>query len=93
MFGKAVEAITDQEWEQALTSHLAWGQSWHGDLPADIFFGVWASLAREAKPLVVKVQLGDRHPTVTVPAGSPLSVKDNRILLEDGRELFLEFVL
>jgi hypothetical protein len=91
MSSKTIEAISDQEWEQALAAHLDWGRGWHGDLPADVFFGVWASLAREAKPLIVKVQLGASRLTVTVPPGSPLAVSDNRILLEDGRELLLEF--
>jgi hypothetical protein len=90
MFGKAIDAISDQEWDQAVAAHLDWGQAWHGDLPADVFFGVWANLARRAKPLVVKVQLAPR-PIVTVPPGSSLTVSDNRILLDDGRELVLEF--
>jgi len=42
--------------------------------------------------LVVKVQLGAPRPTVTVPLDSPLSIDNNRIVLEDGRELLLEFV-
>ena len=92
MTGKMIDAIPDQEWERALAAHLDWGQTWHGDLPADVFFGVWASLAHEAKPLVVQVQLGAPRPTMTVPPGSPLAVSDNRIVLEDGRELLLEFV-
>ena len=92
MSGKAIDAVSDQGSERALAMHLGWGQAWHGDLPADVFFGVWASLAHEAKPLVVKVQLGAPRPTVTVPPGSPLAVSDNRIVLEDGRELMFEFV-
>jgi hypothetical protein len=59
MFGKAIDAISDREWDQAVASHLDWGQTWHGDLPADVFFGIWASLARRADPLVVKVLLDD----------------------------------
>ncbi len=92
MTDKAIDAVSDQEWEQALAAHLDWGRAWHGDLPADVFFGAWASLARAAKPLVVQVQLGAPRPTVTVPPDSPLTVSDDRILLEDGRELLLEFV-
>mgnify|MGYP000925877629 CR=1 FL=1 len=92
MSGKKMDTISDQAWEAALAAHLDWGRSWHGDLPADVFFGAWASLAREAKPLVVRVQLGKPRPSVTVPADSPLAVSGNRILLEDGRELLLEFV-
>lgn len=93
MTGKAIDAIPAQEWEEALAAHLDWGRAWHGDLPADVFFGAWASLAaREAKPLVVKVlPFGKPRPSVTVPPDSPLAVSGNRILLEDGRELLLEF--
>ena len=47
---------------------------------------------REAKPLVVRVQLGTIPPIITVPPDSPLAVDNNRIVLEDGRELLLEFV-
>ena len=88
----ATDAISDQEWERALAAHLDWGRTSHGDLPADVFFGLWASVAHEAKPLVVKVQLGTIPPIITVPSDSPLTVDTNRIVLEDGRDLVLEFV-
>lgn len=91
MFEETIDKISDREWEDAIAAHLAWGGTWHGDLPADIFFGVWASLAREARPLVITVQLDAPEPTVTVPPGSPLTVEDNHILLDDGRELILRF--
>jgi len=92
MFEETIEAISDQEWEEAIAAHLAWGETWRGDLPADVFFGIWASLAGEAKPLIVTVQLNAPEPTVTVPPESPLTVEDNRIMLEDGRELMIQFV-
>lgn len=91
MFEEAIDAISEREWEDAIAAHLAWGETWHGDLPADVFFGVWASLADQANPLVVNVQLGTPEPTVTVPPGSPLTVEDNLILLDDGRELVIQF--
>ena len=91
MFEEAIDAISDGEWEEAIAAHLAWGETWHGDLPADIFFGVWASLVGKARPLIVTVQLGTPEPIVTVPPGSPLTVEDNHILLDDGRELIIQF--
>jgi hypothetical protein len=91
MFEVSTEAISDQEWEEAIAAHLAWGETWRGDLPADVFFGLWAGLAGEAKPLIVTVQLDTPKPTVTVPPESPLTVEDNLILLEDGRELMIQF--
>ena len=84
--------ISDQEMEEAIAAHLAWGQTWHGDLPTDVFFGICADLAGKAIPLVVTVQLGAPKPVITVPPESPLTVADNRILLDDGRELVLRFV-
>ena len=91
MFEETTDAISDRDWEEALTAHLAWGETWHGDLPADVFFGVWASLAGQAKPLIITVELGTPKPTVTVAPDSPLTVKDNHILLDDGRELVIQF--
>ena len=53
-----IDQISDQEWERALAAQLdREGWTWHGNLPADVFFGVWASLAHEAKTLVVILQL------------------------------------
>lgn len=91
MFEESIDTISDREWEKAVAAHLAWGEGWHGDLPDDVFFGIWASVARRARPLVVTVRLDSPEPTVTVPPASPLVVEDNCILLDDGRELFLQF--
>ena len=91
MFEEAIDTISDREWEKAVAAHLAWGAGWHGDLPADVFFGIWASVARRARPLVVTVRLDSPEPTVTVPPASPLVVEDNCILLDDGRELVFQF--
>jgi hypothetical protein len=91
MFEETIDSVSDRDWDKALAAHLAWGETWPGDLPADVFFGVWASLAAQAKPLTVTVELGTPEPTVTVPPDSPLTVVDNSILLDDGRELVIQF--
>jgi len=79
MFEEALDEISDRDWEEAIAAHLAWGETWHGDLPADVFFGVWANLVGQAKPLVITVQLGTPEPVVTVPPDSPLTIEDNRL--------------
>jgi hypothetical protein len=91
MFEEPIDTISSCEWEEALDAHIAWGETWHGDLPADVFFGLWATLAGQAKPLTVTVELDAPGPKVTVPADSPLTVVDNVILLQDGRELVIQF--
>ncbi|MBN2007312.1 MAG: hypothetical protein JXA21_28450 [Anaerolineae bacterium] len=93
LFEETVEAISEQEWEAAIASHLAWGETWHGDLPSDVFFGVWAGLAKQTKPLIVTIQGNMTRPVLSVPPGSPLVVENNRIVLDDGRELELKFAL
>lgn len=91
MFEETIEAISDREWAEAIAAHLAWGETWHGDLPADVFFGIWASLAGEARPLVVTVHLDTPKPTLSVPSDSPLTVEENLVVLDDGRELVIQF--
>ena len=91
MFDEPIDTISERAWEEALEAHLAWGKTWHGDLPSDVFFGVWARLAGQAKPLTIRVELGTPQPTVTVPPDSPLTVIENSILLDDGRELVIQF--
>lgn len=46
MFEEAIDTISDREWKDTIAAHLAWGETWYGDLPADVFFGLWASLER-----------------------------------------------
>jgi hypothetical protein len=73
MLEEAIGIISDRDWEEAIAAHLAWGETWHGDLPADVFFGVWASLIGQARPLVITVQLDTPEPVVTVLPDSPLT--------------------
>ena len=91
MFEESIETLSEREWEEALDAHLAWGETWHGDLPADLFFGLWATIAGQAKPLTVTINLDAEQPLLTVPIDSPLTVVDNAIVLEDGRELVIQF--
>ncbi len=93
LFEETIDELSEQEWEAAVAAHLAWGETWRGDLPADVFFGVWAAQVRQVEPLVVTVQGALTQPVLSVPPDSPLTVEDNRIVLDDGRELVLRFAL
>jgi hypothetical protein len=93
LFNEEIDAIPEEVWEEAVGSHLRWGKTWHGDLPADVFFGVWAALVRDREPLVVTVQGDADRPVLSVPSDSPLTVENNRIVLDDGRELVLQFAM
>ena len=63
---EAIDTISDHEWQEAIAAHLAWGETWHGDLPADVFFSIWAGLTREARPPAYP-----RRPSTSGTAASP----------------------
>ena len=91
MFEEPIDEISEQAWQDALDAHLEWGQSSHGDFSTDTFFGVWQDLVKESTPLVINVQLDTPQPVITTPPNSSLIVENNRTLLDDGRELVLQF--
>lgn len=84
-----VENATNEEFDKLINQHIAWAAEWDGALPADVFFGVWADLQRERKPLEVTIRLVDDGLELNVPANSALKVVNNHLYLEDGRELVI----
>jgi hypothetical protein len=63
---------------------------WDGSLPADTFFGVWADLQKEKKPLALKARVVKGRLELTAPPDSAVKVTDNRIYLENGVELIID---
>ncbi len=42
-----VQPAIDTSFETTIQDYISWASEWDGDLPADVFFGVWADLQRE----------------------------------------------
>lgn len=44
-----IDAIPEEEFDAAIEKYISWASEWEGDLPADVFFGVWADFQRQER--------------------------------------------
>lgn len=82
-----IETVSSQQLKEAVESYITWASDWDGALPADVFFGAWADMKAEKRPLEIRARVAETGLEFSAPADSPLRAVHNRILLEDGREL------
>jgi hypothetical protein len=85
-----IDTISQQEFDEAIEQYISWASEWDGALPADVFFGVWADLRHRERPVELRARIVEGHLQLTPVPGSPVQVRDNRIRLEDGRELVIQ---
>jgi hypothetical protein len=89
---QTLDDLTNEEFDRLIDRSIEQFAQWDGTLPLDTMLETWAEIERRKQPLVVRVRLvGDRI-SLEAPPESPLTVRGPRTLvLEDGRELTLEF--
>ena len=85
-----IDTISQQEFDEAIEQYISWASEWDGALPADVFFGVWADLQHRERPVELRAHIVEGCLQLTTMPGSPAQVRDNRIYLEDGRELVIQ---
>jgi len=85
-----IDTISQQEFDEAIEQYISWASEWDGALPADVFFGVWADLRHRERPVELHARVVEGRLQLTPMPGSPVRVRDNRIRLEDGRELVIK---
>jgi hypothetical protein len=92
-----IDTISQQAFDQAIEQYISWASVWDGALPADVFFptgmlrnGVWADLKRQERPVELHARIVKGHLQLAAAPESPIRVRDNRIYLEDGRELVIQ---
>jgi len=84
-----IDTISQQAFDQAIEQYVSWASEWDGALPADVFFGVWADFQHRERPVELRAHIiKGRLQLIAIP-GSPVQARDNRIYLEDGRELVI----
>ena len=86
----AIDTISQQEFDEAIERHIHWASEWDGALPADVFFGVWADLQQEKKSLELRARIVEGRLQLAPAPESSIRVQENRIYLEDGRELVIQ---
>ncbi|MBC8264594.1 MAG: hypothetical protein H8E47_10780 [Anaerolineales bacterium] len=85
-----IDTISQQEFDEAIEQYISWASEWDGALPADVFFGVWADFQHRERPVELCACVVEGRLQLTPMPGSPVRVRDNRICLEDGRELVIQ---
>jgi hypothetical protein len=89
----AIDTISQTEFEEAIDRYIDWASEWDGALPADVFFGVWADFQRQEPPVEVRARIVGGNLLLSPLPDSPIRAEDNRIWLEDGRELVIQLEL
>ena len=84
-----IDTISQQAFDQAIEQYISWASEWDGALPADIFFGVWADFQHRGRPVELCAHIVKGRLQLTAIPGSAVQARDNRIYLEDGRELVI----
>ena len=85
-----IDTISQQEFDEAIEQYISWASEWDGALPADVFFGVWADLQQRESPVELHARIVEGRLQLSPMPGSSVRVRDNRIYLEDGRELVIQ---
>ena len=85
-----IDTISQQEFDEAIEQYISWASEWDGALPADVFFGVWADFQHPERPVELRARIVEGRLQLAATPGSPLQVRDNRIYLEDGREVVIQ---
>jgi hypothetical protein len=86
----ALDTISQSEFEDSIQEYTRWASEWDGALPADVFFGIWADLQTKDRRVELHARVVEGHIKFTATSLGPLRTQDNRIYLEDGRELVIQ---
>ncbi len=88
---RTIEMLSADEFERVVEQFIEKAAAWDGVLPAETFFAAWEELAEDAPPLEVQAMFVGNELVLETAPESPLTVRGNRIRLEDGRELVIRF--
>ena len=89
---KTLEEMPVAEYEAVVERFIEEAARWDGSLPVETFFEAWAVIESRKRTVEVQAQIEHDHLVLTAPPDSPLTVKDNRIWLEDGLLVVIRLV-
>ena len=89
---KTLEEMPAAEYEAVVDRFIEEAAQWDGSLPVETFFEAWAAIERRKETVEVQAYVEDDRLVLTAPPDSPLTVEDNRIWLEDGRQVVLKLI-
>ncbi len=89
---QTLDDLTEEDFNRLIDRSIDQLAQWDGTLPLDTMLETWTEIERRKQPLFVRVRLVGDRVSLEAPPESPLTVRGPRTpVLEDGRELTLEF--
>ena len=85
-----VDTISQQAFDKAIEQYISWASEWDGALSADVFFGVWADFQQGERSVELRARIVEGRLRLAPVSEGSIQVQDNRIYLEDGRELVIQ---
>jgi hypothetical protein len=89
---ETLKEMSVAEYEAVVERFIEEAAQWDGSLPVETFFEAWAAIERRKETVEVQACVEDDRLVLTAPPDSPLTVQDNRIWLEDGRQVVLKLI-
>lgn len=89
---RTLEEMPVAEYEAVVERFIEEAARWDGSLPAETFFEAWAAIERRKETVEVQARVEDDRLVLTAPSDSRLRVQDNRIWLEDGRQVVIRLM-
>jgi len=89
---KTLEEMPVAGYEAAIERFIEEAAQWDGSLPVKTFLEAWETIEQRRTVLEIEARIVHDRLVLMAPSESPLVVQDNRIQLEDGREVVIELV-
>lgn len=89
---KTLEEMSIDEYEATIEQFIEEAAHWDGSLSVETFFETWETIEQHRTTVEIKAQVIHDRLVLMSPPESPWAVQDNRIRLEDGRELVITLV-
>lgn len=89
---KTLETMPIDKYEAVIDQFIKDAAQWDGSLPLETFMTTWEALEQRRTILEIKAQVVNDRLVLATPPDSPLTIRDNRILLEDGREVVITLI-
>lgn len=89
---KTLEKMPLGEYETVIERFIEEAARWDGSLPVETFFDAWATLESRQEQVEIQAQVKGDRLVLAAPPDSSLRVQDNRIWLQDGRQVVIRLV-
>ncbi|NOX60335.1 MAG: hypothetical protein GXP42_00065 [Chloroflexi bacterium] len=86
---KTLDEMSAKEYQVGIDRFIEEADQWDGALSLETFLQSWDELEKRRTVLELKAQIVNDRLVLKAAPEAPITVRDNRIQLDDGRELVI----